>query len=109
MSSLPSTLALEPDQALSHRTLELAVPSSVRRFELRLRRSFRGIELDCLCLPAPEGLEIEVCAGEERLLRRVPPNGRVTLGGLPRGCKHANVFVRGGGLPSLAFFKLPVS
>ena len=82
--------------------------STARRLEIDVRRTPQGLEVSCSCRPAPEGLEVEVCAGEERRVQPVPADGRVAIGGLPPDCRHVNVVVRGGGLPAMAFLKLPV-
>lgn len=94
-----------PSQVLELRRGDSAEP---RRFELLARRAPEGVELVCFLLPAPPGLEVEVSAGDVRLVRRVPADGRLTIDGLPSECQHLKVVVRGGGLPALAFLKLPV-
>lgn len=82
--------------------------STARRFEMEVRRTPTGVEVECSCGPAPEGLEVEVRAGDERRAQPVPADGRLVLGGLPTDCRHVNVVVRGGGLPAIAFLKLPI-
>ena len=96
--------ANRPLQALE---LQLGETAHARRLGFRLRRRPEGIELSGTCLPAPDGIEVAICAGAERACVAVAPDGSFRILGLP-DCANANVFVRGGGLPALAFFKLAV-